>query len=709
MRAISMERTSRTVIEATTSSRLSFSLTLLRRMSRIGTAGPPSCLGLGYAPALCCPGVDPRSEQARTIHELHDRLQVDPRRGLGRGMADARRSRRLLPPDRQIRHDRPHLQPHHRAHSRRQGSPADQPLRHALQGDHGVEPGEDRRRGRDRLETRDRLRHQQIGLRDPRRHPQGASGRRLRAAHPYPRRHRGIGDEMRAAAAVADRDPVRRPYRLSRLRGAGGGARRARAHRQRSRSARCAGHAQPRPAHLRRDHPAGVKHHVSARIVLPLAGRRHGGAHRVRDAGRERARAYRAPLSARHAPPLWRAGMAGDAAPARGRGPPLGLSAVLALRLALALAAILPTALSIGLLLGAVPASAGSPSRYQDYDQGAYLPYVNAPGPSADIVASPLLRVSFGGRSYAAVMDTGSTCVVVSADKIPNIASLQSLGPGQLTYSSSGRIMIGRWVVTPMTIAGGDGTRITTERIAVLAVTRVECMPRARRCTPNPAPRGISMLGVGFGRRHDHQAQSGPEKNPFLNIATLKGNAANGARMRRGYVVTRRGVHIGLTAASTDGDFAYIKLAATPDERDWAGAPACISVNGAKPAACGSLLMDTGVTAMYLTVPESQAPAELRTFNNVGPTLVAGTKLTISIPAEDSPQALYTFTVGDDLNPLAPRKLNLVGGSRPPFVNTSLRFLNGFDYLYDAEGGFVGLRWTGRVPQSFGRVVSPSN
>jgi len=118
-------------------------------------------------------------------------------------------------------------------------------------------------------------------------------------------------------------------------------------------------------------------------------------------------------------------------------------------------------------------------------------------------------------------MDTGSTGVVVSADKIPHINSLPSLGPGELTYSSSGRIMIGRWVATPLSIAGGDGTRITTAPIAVLAVTRVECMPRARRCTPNPAPRGISMLGVGFGRRHDHQAQSGPEKNPFLNIATL--------------------------------------------------------------------------------------------------------------------------------------------------------------------------------------------
>src|SRR5262249_59811786 len=85
MRAISMVRTSRTVIDATTSSRLSFSLTLLCRMSRICTAGPPSCLGLGYAPDAMLPGVDPRSEQARTIHELRNRLQVDPRRGVGRG------------------------------------------------------------------------------------------------------------------------------------------------------------------------------------------------------------------------------------------------------------------------------------------------------------------------------------------------------------------------------------------------------------------------------------------------------------------------------------------------------------------------------------------------------------------------------------------------------------------------------------------------
>jgi hypothetical protein len=363
------------------------------------------------------------------------------------------------------------------------------------------------------------------------------------------------------------------------------------------------------------------------------------------------------------------------------------------------------------LVLGIAPASAGSPGWYDEYNHGVYLPYVNAPGPHDDITMLPRLRISFGRRSYGAVMDTGSTGVVVSADKIPNIDSLQSLGPGQLTYSSSGRIMIGQWLVTPMTITGGNGTRVTTAPIPVLAVTRVECTPHARRCTPNEAPHRISMIGIGFGRRGDHQAQSGPDKNPFLNVTNLNGDGPNVERWRRGYIVTRRGVHIGLTAANTQGDFSYVKLAPAADGRGWASTPACISVNGAKPAACGRVLIDTGVTTMYLTVPESQTAADIRIMKGRAATLVDGTKLMISIPAEDSPQALYAFTLGDEINPLAPAHLNLVDRARAPFVNTGLKFLNGFDYLFDADGGFVGFRWTGHASQAFGKVVpvSPSN
>jgi hypothetical protein len=351
--------------------------------------------------------------------------------------------------------------------------------------------------------------------------------------------------------------------------------------------------------------------------------------------------------------------------------------------------------------LAVVPAAAAEPGPYQGFDQGAFLSYLNAPPSGAYLTRPPRLHISFGGPSSAAVMDTGSTGIVVSADKIPNIDRLRSLGPGQLTYSSSGIMMIGRWVVTPVTIKGGNGASITTAPIAVLAVDRIKCMDNARRCTPRERPRGISMLGIGFARRHDHQEQSGPSKNPFLNIAAINGSKAE--HLRRGYVVTSSGVAVGLTAGNTQGDFAYIKLERSGD--DWEATPVCIAVNGVKPAACGTLLMDTGVSVMYLTVPDGQAPDALRTSDGRSPTLVDGTKLTISIPTAAAAQALYSFTLGDRGNPLAPARLILVSRVKPPFVNTSVHFLNGFDYLYDADGGFVGFRWTGRAAATIGKVV----
>jgi hypothetical protein len=38
------------------------------------------------------------------------------------------------------------------------------------------------------------------------------------------------------------------------------------------------------------------------------------------------------------------------------------------------------------------------------------------------------------------------------------------------------------------------------------------------------------------------------------------------------------------------------------------------------------------------------------------------------------------------------------------FVNTGRMFFEGFDYLYDAVGGYVGYRWNGRVSGSYGKV-----
>jgi hypothetical protein len=80
------------------------------------------------------------------------------------------------------------------------------------------------------------------------------------------------------------------------------------------------------------------------------------------------------------------------------------------------------------------------------------------------------------------------------------------------------------------------GTRVTTAPIPVLAVTQVQCIEGARRCTANEAPHGISMMGIGFGRRHDHQAQGAPDKNPFLNITKLNKDGPDVERMRRSYI-----------------------------------------------------------------------------------------------------------------------------------------------------------------------------
>ncbi len=330
------------------------------------------------------------------------------------------------------------------------------------------------------------------------------------------------------------------------------------------------------------------------------------------------------------------------------------------------------TALALALQCS-LAAAAEPQDAYAAFHTSTYLPFLGAAGPR--MTESPHLRLSFGAAARDAVMDTGSTGIVVSADAIPDLAALPSTGPARLTYSSSGRIMEGRWVTTPVTIAGADGASVTTAPIPVLAVERIACLRTARRCTPRERPQHVSMIGIGFGREYDHQPDGTPDHNPFLNLAAAPG-------LRRGYVVTRTGVHVGLTAADTAGGFAFARLVRDARWPDWAQAQACITIATTAPA-CGRLLVDTGVSAMYLTVPPDR-------LSDGG--LPSGASVAIQLIAGDQPLG-YSFTVGDPANPLAPEGVTLSGiGKRATFVNTSFHLLNGFDYLYDADGGWVGFR-----------------
>ncbi|GLK74206.1 hypothetical protein ACFSKM_18240 [Ancylobacter dichloromethanicus] len=335
-----------------------------------------------------------------------------------------------------------------------------------------------------------------------------------------------------------------------------------------------------------------------------------------------------------------------------------------------------------GLWVGAgLPARAQDAPDYAPYREGLFLSYLNAaPG---EIGAVPRLGLSFGGEPLRAELDSGSTGIVVAAEFVPGFEAMPSQGPARLTYTSSGRVMLGQWVVTPVTLSGREGASVTTEPLPVLVVTEVQCLGHARDCRPTTQPRNIAMIGVGFAREGDSQSQSTPDKNPLLHVTGGDG------RRRQGYILSPEGVHVGLTAANTRGAFRYLKLVRRPDGADWAPLPGCIALGGSTLPACGTVLIDTGVSVMYMTVPAAQAPSVQGTAAEG--TLPPGTQVAISVGEEGSAFPLYSFAAGDG-SPLAPDAIHLRVADDRVFVNTSYHLLNGFDMLFDGEGGYVGFR-----------------
>ncbi|MCK0209095.1 hypothetical protein MWN33_13750 [Starkeya koreensis] len=340
------------------------------------------------------------------------------------------------------------------------------------------------------------------------------------------------------------------------------------------------------------------------------------------------------------------------------------------------LPALLP-AMALGAGLVAGPASAQQGPDYGPFREGLFLRYLSAVPEEIDAV--PRIGLSFGGHPLRAVIDSGSTGIVVAAEFVPGFEQYPSQGPARLTYSSSGRVMVGQWTVMPVTLTGREGASVTTDPMPVLVVTEVQCLDYARMCEPTTSPRNIAMVGVGFAREGDSQSQSTPDKNPLLHVARGEGPR------RQGYILTREGVHVGLTAANTRGPFRYLKLERNADGTDWKPTPACIALNGMTPPACGSVLVDTGVSVMYMTVPPVQAAGAQGT-------LPPGTPVAVSVGAGEAAFPLYSFAVGDG-SPVTPSAVHLrVAQDRPAFVNTSYHLLNGFDVLYDGEGGYVGFR-----------------
>jgi hypothetical protein len=360
------------------------------------------------------------------------------------------------------------------------------------------------------------------------------------------------------------------------------------------------------------------------------------------------------------------------------------------LRCKLSIRTILAACVLIGL--------SGAPAAAQDYRglQTIDIPYANGPIGMWH-VPQVWLRLP-GGAPHRFGMDTGSTGIVVAAEHYTPGPGDVSEGPGRLVYNSSGRILSGERYTTNVVIQRDEATPVATARVQVLRVTEITCLERARDCRPEYRPRGVAFMGVGFARGSAQQTDDTAPRNPFTNLVSLASGAPL-ASVRPGYIVTREGVHLGMSAERTR-NFAFIKLAPGVSSQagvpGWSAAPMTVMVDGI--GGHGTVLVDTGINYMFLSPPEG-------TRLTRGTHAPAGTRIGLFMPSHRNPPAVYYgFTAGTRDNPMHPEKVEVVHDAGV-FVNTGRMFLEGFDYLYDAAGGYVGFGWNGRLRGSYGTVT----
>jgi hypothetical protein len=168
--------------------------------------------------------------------------------------------------------------------------------------------------------------------------------------------------------------------------------------------------------------------------------------------------------------------------------------------------------LATGLFIASVPASAQSVTNLYPGTTSIYLPYINGRN-DGQIGTPPQIGVSFGDSRALTpfVMDTGSVGIAVSTDIYKPTGP--SLGPGSITYTSSGKIEEGYYYNASVNLFNG-GKIVATADVPILSVDAIACLPDPRNCTPTDHPTGVSQMGIGFGQESAGQPNGTPAANP---------------------------------------------------------------------------------------------------------------------------------------------------------------------------------------------------
>ncbi len=288
-------------------------------------------------------------------------------------------------------------------------------------------------------------------------------------------------------------------------------------------------------------------------------------------------------------------------------------------------------------------------------------------------------------------IDTGSLGVIVNKDQL--VLGSEVHGPGakgQKFYDSSGYVFTGNYYLAPVSVELTDGTYVQTNPILVLAIDGVHCHSGYKNCV-TPTKPDLHYLGIGFDRNSTGTGDlfDSPSENAALQLTDTQ----NGIDINGGYVLSTQGVTLGVTSSNSSG-FNLITL--NPDSTvpgDWLPEPGCYqftTLPGA-PQFCGNLLLDVGISEMFIDLSFDQRPAGSFDSNNRVP---AGVGMNILAGSQTQPAMSYSFSaVQPPTQPSgpAPTFAQWVNVSNI-FVNTGRRPLLSFDYLYSGQCGQVGFK-----------------
>ena len=393
--------------------------------------------------------------------------------------------------------------------------------------------------------------------------------------------------------------------------------------------------------------------------------------------------------------------------------------------------------LAVLLASGAVLANAQTESEnpltgYTGFTQSYDIPYSNSPGYGTASPGDSTIGIEILGARHDIIMDTGSRGLYISDNVLPGNYTPTGIS-GNLYLSSSKRLFQGTWanltISFPDAKSKGGATGAAEATLPVLVVQSITTGSATDSATystliasgnvvltdnttlafsgntltlapgqvvayaQNPGVLGeASNFGVaidpsGTSTNPNNTNQYNQQYNAFLNLDQMKTGT-----MRAGYTLDKSGVQVGLTK-DTKG-YAYTNLVPTGlaqvpgSPPDWQVPTGTLVYNGTT-STTGRILVDVGIDYAFLILPGE--PTTGNATANITVNLL-NSNGAVSYEINDKPDNILNpaYIQWSDPEP------GLFSESLPPygnqFINTGRNVINGFDLVYDGEGGYFGLK-----------------